>query len=336
LQLGSLHFLGSKRKNIVSVDGSPPKPVWDQLLDEDWKQKRKILDWKGLPYIHHHIAMLIGGNGRHNVHYWYDYLRDQYLLPYLERSPQKRPRGVSMLSLGCGDGSIERNLFNFKWPIRSIHCCETSEALLEACRRNLLDLPPDVIQRFTCFDMNKTRGSDLGQYDIVFFCHALHHCAEIEDMIEFLQRSLVTGGLLLGIDYFGPARLQVSLRTKVLLDDLFDLLPARLKVDLSDERARASESFLPPSFRSILLCDPSEASRSSDIRDLLFASFDVCDVKPMGGTLLRHILWNRAGNYQSESDMEILKLLCFIERELIASRALESDELLFVLRSHTT
>jgi len=311
------------------------RKVWDQLLDEDWTQRRKILDWKGLPYIHQYVALLIGGNEPRNAIQWYDYIRSRYLLPYLEQSSGKRRRGVSMLSIGCGDANIERKLFDFNWPIQSIHCCEASKALIEACRRNLSDLPSDVTQRFTRFDMNETRGSDLGKYDVIFFCHALHHCREIEDMIEFLQRSLVPGGFVLGIDYFGPARLQVSLRTKALLDDLFDLLPARLKVDLSGEQPLASKSFLPPGFRSIFLNDPSEAARSSDIRDLLFASFDVCDIKPMGGTLLRHILWNRAGNYRSEGDMEILNLLCFIERQLIESRALESDDLLFVLRSPT-
>jgi len=311
------------------------REVWDQLLDENWTERRKVLDWKGLPYVHHHVALLTGGDEPDSASHWYDYLRDRYLLPYLERPSQERQRGISLLSLGCGSGSIERNLFNFKWPIQSIHCCEASEALLEACRRNLVDLPSDIIQRFTRFDMNDTRCADLGQYDVIFFCHALHHCHEIEDMIEFLHRSLVPGGLVLGIDYFGPARLQVSLRTKVVLDKLLDLLPDRLKVDLSGERPRASDSFLPPGFRSIMLGDPSEASRSSDIRDLLFTSFDICDEKPMGGTLLRHVLWNRAGNYQSEGDMEILKLLCFIEREFITSRLLESDDLLFALRSPT-
>jgi hypothetical protein len=65
--------------------------------------------------------------------------------------------------------------------------------------------------------------------------------------------------------------------------------------------------------------DPSEAPRSSDLRSFLFSLFPVREVSPMGGTLLRPLLAHRAGNFRSESDRCVLKLLMVLERELIRS-----------------
>ena len=77
--------------------------------------------------------------------------------------------------------------------------------------------------------------------------------------------------------------------------------------------------------------DHTEAPRSSDLRALLFSTFPVIEKLPMGGTLLRHLLAQRAGNFQTESDFSILKLLFIIERELIISNRIQSDDLFFVL-----
>ena len=77
--------------------------------------------------------------------------------------------------------------------------------------------------------------------------------------------------------------------------------------------------------------DPSEAPRSADLRSLLFSSFPVQEVSPMGGTLLRTLLARRAGNFRNAGDHCILKLLMVLERELIRSGRLSSDNLYFVL-----
>jgi hypothetical protein len=73
--------------------------------------------------------------------------------------------------------------------------------------------------------------------------------------------------------------------------------------------------------------DPSEAPRSADLRTLLFATFPVIEVLPMGGTLLRPLLAHRAGNFRSDSDFCILRLISLIERELIRTRGIQSDNL---------
>ena len=53
----------------------------------------------------------------------------------------------------------------------------------------------------------------------------------------------------------------------------------------------------------------------------------------MGGTLLRWLLQNRAGNFDPDdsSDLCIVQLLQIIERKLIENREIRSDDLFFVL-----
>ena len=74
---------------MSSPGGANRADVWDQLLDQDWQEKRKTADWKGLPYVHHHIALLVGG--RHGQPpYWYDHLRDAHVRPYVANSEGPR------------------------------------------------------------------------------------------------------------------------------------------------------------------------------------------------------------------------------------------------------
>ncbi len=64
---------------------------------------------------------------------------------------------------------------------------------------------------------------------------------------------------------------------------------------------------------------------------LLFSSFPVQEVSPLGGTLLRPLLARWARNFRSAGDHCILKLLMMLERELIRSGRLSSGNLDFVL-----
>jgi hypothetical protein len=158
----------------------------------------------------------------------------------------------------------------------------------------------------------------------------MHHCTDLERFLPYLNRTVADGGIILGLDYFGPSRLQVDYHVKRLLDEIFTSLPPHLRLNLATGETEADFSI--PTMAEIARGDASEAPRSADLRSMLFSTFPVVEVSPMGGTLLRPLLAHRAGNFHGESDNCILQLLMLIERELILARRIDSDNLYFVLQ----
>jgi hypothetical protein len=114
---------------------------------------------------------------------------------------------------------------------------------------------------------------------------------------------------------------------------LFSYLPDELRRNLGSAEMRVDGTYEAPTIEAVRSADISEAVRSSDLRTLLFANFPVIEIKPMGGTILRWLLNNRAGNFDwsNPNHMCIIRLLQFIERELIHSNRMKSDDLFFVL-----
>ncbi len=203
----------------------------------------------------------------------------------------------------------------------------TDAALLDRARENLAGLCPD--QEFQQFDYNNPEAVGDETFDVAFFCHSMHHCTDIERFLRFLNRVVAPDGVVLGLDYFGPSRLQVTYETKRLLDEIFEAFPEHLRFNLVT--GEVEPNFVVDTMSEVARADPSEAPRSADLRSLLFSSFPIQEVSPMGGTLLRSLLGRRAGNFRSASDHCILKLLMVLERELIRSGRLSSDNLYFVL-----
>jgi hypothetical protein len=152
-------------------------------------------------------------------------------------------------------------------------------------------------------------------------------------MLEKVNRMLKPDGLFIGIDYFGPTRFQIEYDVLPIIQELFSYLPPELRRDLRTPEMSVQEQFRAHTYAEVRRADPSESVRSSDLRTLLFATFPVIDVKPMGGTLLRWLMQDRAGNFAAGNPdhVAIARLLQFIERELIALRRIQSDDLFFVL-----
>jgi hypothetical protein len=118
------------------------------------------------------------------------------------------------------------------------------------------------------------------------------------------------------------------------IDELFSILPEELRVNLASRSPKVQQVYETVRIKDVRDIDPSESVRSSDLRTLLFSNFEIVEIKPMGGTLLRWLFENRAGNFEptNESHVAIARLLQFIEREFIALRRIRSDDLFFVLK----
>jgi SAM-dependent methyltransferase len=219
------------------------------------------------------------------------------------------------VSFGCGTGQIEQAVLMRGWPVERIVCREYDTALLDRTRTSIHGLCPK--QDFQQFDFNEPESVGYETFDVALFCHSMHHCTDVERFLRFLNRVVGRDGLIVGLDYLGPSRLQLTYDVKRLLDEIFESLPEDLRFNLGTREIETQ--FDIDTIETVARSDPSEAPRSSDLRSFLFSLFPVREVSPMGGTLLRPLLAHRAGNFRSESDRCVLKLLMVLERELIRS-----------------
>ena len=303
-------------------------------LSEDWRERQKQVDWMHAPLMPEYVNQLVAGRNLHTGGHWALYARDTHLWPLAERVAAETGSGdgLSMLSLACGSAHIDEFLISsFEWPIRHFVGLEHDAQLLAAARDRFAGVAR-CSSEFHFFDFNRLKDS-FGTFDVVFTCHSIHHCTDLEGLLAFINRSLNPGGIVLGIDFFGPTRFQVEPEAASVLDELFAVLPPHLRRNLASEDGVIDDVLHRPTIAEVRAADPSESVRSSDLRTLLFSSFPILDMKPMGGTLLRWLLQNRAGNFdpQDSSDLCIIQLLQIIERKLIENREIRSDDLFFVL-----
>jgi SAM-dependent methyltransferase len=303
--------------------------AWRAMLAPDWREKRKLTDWMGLPSCHDHAHRLMLGAEYDRHHDWLQYAREVHLSPLARR----RVGGLTMMSLGCGSGDIEAAVLKANWPLKHLVCAEKDRELLRTAERLLSGLGHECTLAFHALDLDQP--FDVGQFDVVFVCHAIHHSSQPEILLRSINRALGADSILLGLDYFGPSRLQMEPFARAVADEAFRLLPPHLRVNLGAETSVVEERFEVPTVDEVSRADPSEAACSSHIRALLFSSFPVIDCRPMGGTLLRQLLARRAGNFVSAEDHCILGLLQMLERALIQGRLIESDDLFFVLGKST-
>lgn len=311
------------------ADASSDRTAWRAMLGADWQEKRKLTDWKGLPSCHEHAHRLMLGADFPRYYDWIQYAREVHLLAL----SHERGGGLTMLSLGCGAGNIEAAVLKAKWPLRHLVCTEKDKELLRHAEEALRSLGHEGTFDFQPLDLDEP--FDVGRFDIVFMCHAIHHSSQPETLLRSINQALVPDGIVLGVDYFGPSRLQMEPFARSMAEEAFRLLPSHLRVNLASETPFLEERFEVPTADEVARADPSEAPCSSQIRSLLFTSFPVIDCRPMGGTLLRQLLARRAGNFVSPEDHCILGLLQMLERALIQGRLIESDDLFFALGKST-
>lgn len=295
-------------------------------LSEEWEASRSALDWMHVPGMPEYVNGLVSGKAMENGGHWALHCLERHISTMAKRLG----RPLDMVALGCGDAHIEASLIEqFGWPIRSILCLERDSALRSAAQERLEQL--NVSSEVDFFDFN--HAFDIGTFDIVFCCHSIHHATDIETFLCSLNGLMRDDSLLIGIDYFGPSRFQVAPEAREIIQALYDILPQHLKLDVTNPAAAPPAVFPFTSIKTVRNADISEAPRSSDLRAMLLANFPAIEIKPMGGTLLRWLYENRAGNFD-HSNVEhraIARLTQMIERTMIEERRIQSDDLFFVL-----
>lgn len=296
-----------------------------ETLTEAWRDEQSAIDWMAAPGMAEYVNGLVSNRPLNGGGHWAAYANERFVRPLADRLG----RPLRMLSLGCGSGHIEHDaIAEFGWPIDELLGLEYDETLRDAASRSFSDLSVRAQFRFADFnDMPKS----LGPYDLIFVCHALHHVTAMETFFPRVADYLSPHGLFIGIDYFGPNRFQVTKEARSHIERLHERLPAALRRNLRT----GSMEMTYPTVEEVIAADPSEAPRSEEVRRFLDENFGTVETRPMGGTILRWLLNQRAGNYDHRNSLhrQHAEHLQAWEEALIRRGTVASDDLFFVRRA---
>lgn len=237
-----------------------------------------------------------------------------------------RPTSTArMLSIGCGSGSLERELFRQN-AFGQFDAMDLAPGAIDIARAEAHAMGAHNIH-YLVQDVQKT---PLGQglYDAVWFNGSLHHIKQLELVCQSVRTALKPGGWVFFNEYVGANHFAFSARQRQLLASAFELLPPEYRRSFQVEHFGKVQHIVPlPEPAEVVKVDPSEAIRSQDIRRVLSEHFVECAFNPCGGNILQFALHGIAGNFV-ESDprsMALLEMLFQIEDTMISNRFLESD-----------
>jgi SAM-dependent methyltransferase len=233
------------------------------------------------------------------------------------------------LTIGCGEGALERGLAGHSF----------------AARHDAIDVAPRAVERAAA----AARQAGLGQlryrvadanalelepasYDVVLGVQAVHHVERLEHLFRQVAIALRPGGLLFLDEFVGPSRFQWTTHQLEVVDGILSSMPRRLRRSLADGRVRRRARR--PTIREVRATDPSEAVRSGEIIAVLTESFEVLELRPYGGTVLHLLLDDLAGNFGPSvpGGPELLAAIADLEWALVSSGDLPSDFAVVVAR----
>lgn len=272
--------------------------------------------WQSHPLTQAHIRR--GMTGDPNLH-WMTFLKRRFFA-----TP-----GAAGLSLGCGEGSTEREAIR-------LNICEhftgldfapaaISAAQSEAQKAGMS--PRIAYQVADLEHLSLTPAS----YDAIIASHSVHHLQNLEHVAAGLAAALKPNGLLVLNEYVGPSSYQWSDEVVKLMNDLLAIIP-------KDKRRLADGTYrdaLPrPTPEAVAAADPTECLRSQEIIPIFAQHFETIYQGDFGGTLLQFLLVDIIANFHEDnpSDRAMVDLLVYFERDLIQRGVLTSDFTLLVMK----
>jgi len=188
------------------------------------------------------------------------------------------------LSIGCGTGTLERDLIR-RGICERVDAFDGAFASLAVAREEALREGMADRLRYFAADFNRP-ALPRGIYDAVFFHQSLHHVARLERLLREVMFALKPDGLVYLDEYVGPSRNWWTDARYVRQRELFRALVP--------ENARWVEELPFP----VVHEDPSEAVQSGAIVPQLEVGFDVLARRGYGGNVLsimcQAVRWDRA------------------------------------------
>ena len=217
-------------------------------------------------------------------------------------------RGVPLplgraVSLGCGFGGLERGLAA-EGIIDEIDAYDLAPGAIAEARRLAAEAGLHSL-RYHVADL-ETIAFPPGEIDVVFAHSSVHHVERLEELFETVAAMLKPGGIFHLNEFVGPTRFQWTDAQMAGVNRFLESLPPRLR-RLPSGQPRPLQAR--PTVAAMIEADPSEAIRSSDIRPLIGRTFDILEVRELGGALLHLGLAGIAQNFDPDDadDRSILE-----------------------------
>ena len=220
------------------------------------------------------------------------------------------PVGLA-LSLGCGDGGLERQAAELDIAEQLLGL-DLSAAAVQVARDHAADAGLAHRIAYAVADLDRLTLRP-GCCDAVLAAMSLHHVRALEHVLDEVQQALRPGGLLVLNEYVGPSRLQWGLPQLALANAVLNAMPLRLRRSI-DTGAIKKAVWRPP-LAALERDDPSEAVRAAEIPALVEQRFEVLQRIDYGGAIFLPLLQGIAGNLDPTRalDRHIVELVAWLE-----------------------
>ena len=216
-----------------------------------------IRTWLAEPVVRHAVNERITGHPGSWTMAWF---KENYAIEPFGRG----------LSLGCGEGALERDVMEKEICREMVGLDLSNEAVTRA----------SALARAAGLDSINYRLGDMNHleleeesFDIGFFHQSLHHVEALDSCLATVRRALRPGALLYLDEYIGPSRGDWRRELIAEAEEVYARLPRQIK--------RSRRVTLPVDWR-----DPSEAVRSAEIVEHLERYFVLREQRDYGGNLL--------------------------------------------------
>jgi len=201
----------------------------------------------------------------------------------------------NVLIVGCGNGWLERQLYEMKIGLH-FDAFDISQKYIDEAEKLSKNMPIDYFIE----DINTMSHIENKKYDAVFNFAILHHATEIENATKRLSEVLKPGGLIFNEEYVGPARNQYSDEHLKLMIEVMSDLPSKYR----------SKHMLRPPLANFRI-EPTEAIHSDLVRPMFEKYFDTIYERNMNGGIAYQILWNNIENF-NDNNPEAVKWLNYL------------------------
>jgi SAM-dependent methyltransferase len=288
-------------------------------------EKDEYIHWMLSPLVQEFcLKKLPVGDKKIPTTHWIAWIKEKYAL---------NPFNYG-LSLGCGDGLLERHAIQYK-ICQQIDAFDNSKNSIEVAKQFSKENNLESYIHYYQKNIDEII-LERNKYDIVLIGSALHHFENLEHIFSELKKGLKNEGLLIINEFIGPTQFQWDEKQLKIINDLLNLLPQDLKMDRISKELKLTVN--KPSIESMNNIDPSEAIRSSEIVPILTNNFQIIERIDFGGTILHLLLFAIVDNFETsnEKDMCILKMLGYFEDLLISEKVLSSDFTIIVAKKNNS
>jgi ubiquinone/menaquinone biosynthesis C-methylase UbiE len=229
------------------------------------------------------------------------------------------------LSLGCGEGRLERALFARGIPAH-FDAVDIAEDALEVARREAAKV--GMSATYWKSDLNFVE-LPREKYDLIVAQTSLHHVLRLEHVVDEMAKALKPDGYLWVHDYVGEPQFQFLPARVRIVNSILAALPEELTWnELTQRQVRQIERRAPGNLTS-----PFESIRSDEIKPLLLERFEI--VRALESDTILSLVCpsgTRAAFARTPETRVVFDVLAALDRSLLDSYVLPPRSGQYLLR----